>query len=74
MNIFIIIYLIGVILMGWFWLCYAYWEYKSYHPITLGGIGAAICISLLSWFTILIFIAFVLQCNITITLLKRNKK
>ncbi len=74
MNIFIIIYLIGVILIGWFWLCYAYCEYKSYHPITLGGIGAAICISLLSWFTILIFIAFVLQCNITITLLKRNKK
>lgn len=74
MNTLLFIYLIGVIFMGWFWLCYAYCEYKSYHPITLGGIGAAICISLLSWLTILIPIALALQCNSTIILLKRNKK
>lgn len=74
MNTLLIIYLIGVILIGWFWLCYAYCEYKSYRPITLGGIGASICISLLSWFTVLVLIAYVLLKNIDIIILKRNKK
>lgn len=74
MNILIIIYLIGVILMGWFWLCYAYCSYIRYQPITLGNVGAAICISLLSWLVLLIPIAFAFQENINIILLERNKK
>lgn len=73
MTILLIVYLIGVILMGWFWLCYAYCAYKAYQPITLGDVGAAICISLCSWFTLLVPIALTLQKKITITLLKRKE-
>lgn len=74
MNWILIIYLIGVALIGWFWLCCAYCEYKSYQPITLGHVVAAICTSLLSWFALLVPIALILRDNLTITLLKRKEK
>ena len=74
MNTLLFIYLIGIILMILFWICDTYNEYKQYRPITIGYVCAIVCISLLSWFTILIPIALALRDNINITLLKRKEK
>ena len=74
MNTLLFIYLIGVILMTLVWICDTYNKYKQYRPITIGYVCAIVCISLLSWFTILIPIALALRDNINITLLKRKEK
>lgn len=70
----LIIYIIGVIFMGGIWINDTYCKYKRYEPITLGYICAMICVSFLSWFSLLVPIALTLRDNITITLfLKREK-
>lgn len=69
----LIIYIIGVIFMGGIWINDTYYKYKRYEPITLGYICAMICVSFISWFSLLIPIALALRDNITITLLKREK-
>lgn len=70
----LIIYIIGVIFMEGIWINDTYCKYKRYEPITLGYICAMICVSFLSWFSLLIPIALALRDNITITLfLKREK-
>lgn len=70
----LIIYIIGVIFIGGIWINDTYCKYKRYEPITLGYICAMICVSFISWFSLLVPIAFALRDNITITLfLKREK-
>lgn len=69
----LIIYIIGVIFMGGIWINDTYCKYKRYEPITLGYICAMICVSFVSWFSLLVPIALALRDTITITLLKREK-
>lgn len=70
----LIIYIIGVIFIGGIWINDTYCKYKRYEPITLGYICAMICVSFISWFSLLVPIALALRDNITITLfLKREK-
>lgn len=70
----LIIYIIGVIFMGGIWINDTYCKYKRYEPVTLGYVCAIICVSFLSWFSLLVPIALTLRDNITITLfLKREK-
>lgn len=69
----LIIYIIGVIFMGGIWINDIYCKYKRYEPITLGAVCAIICVSFISWFSLLVPIALALRENFTVTLLTKEK-
>lgn len=69
----LIIYIIGVIFMGGIWVNDIYCKYKRYEPITLGYVCAVICVSFISWFSLLVPIALALRENFTVILLMKEK-